>query len=221
MRYSVFDYVNVHAKIVVMGITPGELQANEALRVASLSLKLGHSNDEVVRRAKVAASFAGPMRSNLIALMDYVGIAQGLGITSCESFWSVNAQLVHFTSALRYPVFLNGSNYSGSNPKIPSNRFLREAVVRYTGQELNRLKGALLVPLGPAAESAAEIICEATAFPKSSVVFGLPHPSGANGERIAYFLGKKRREELSRKTNPEKLDQCRLASKAVIQSFFG
>ncbi|WP_303045736.1 hypothetical protein [Turicimonas muris] len=34
----------------------------------------------------------------------------------------------------------------------------------------------------------------------------IPHPSGANAERIAYFLGKKKKEDLSAKTNPDKID---------------
>lgn len=35
------------------------------------------------------------------------------------------------------------------------------------------------------------------------------HPSGANAERIAYFLGRKSRSALSAKTNPDKLDRAR------------
>jgi hypothetical protein len=38
----------------------------------------------------------------------------------------------------------------------------------------------------------------------------LPHPSGANAERIAYFLGNKARESLSIKTNPDLLDQAKV-----------
>ena len=39
----------------------------------------------------------------------------------------------------------------------------------------------------------------------------MTHPSGANAERIAYFLGKKSRSALSVKTNADKLDQAREA----------
>ena len=38
---------------------------------------------------------------------------------------------------------------------------------------------------------------------------GLPHPSGANAERIAYFLGRKPREQLSAKTNADSIDTAR------------
>jgi hypothetical protein len=37
----------------------------------------------------------------------------------------------------------------------------------------------------------------------------LPHPSGANAERIAYFLGRKAKGDLSAKTSPGKLDEAK------------
>jgi len=37
----------------------------------------------------------------------------------------------------------------------------------------------------------------------------LPHPSGANAERIAYFIGGKPRARLSVKVDPDKLDAAR------------
>ena len=38
---------------------------------------------------------------------------------------------------------------------------------------------------------------------------GLPHPSLANAERIAYFLGRKRRNDLSAKTRADVIDAAR------------
>ena len=43
----------------------------------------------------------------------------------------------------------------------------------------------------------------------NQVLSGLPHPSGANAERIAYFLGNKPKELLSSKTNTELLDKAK------------
>ena len=37
----------------------------------------------------------------------------------------------------------------------------------------------------------------------------MPHPSGANAERIAYFLGRKSRDQLSVKTNADRIDDAR------------
>ena len=43
------------------------------------------------------------------------------------------------------------------------------------------------------------------------VLAGLPHPSGANAERIQYFLGRKDASRLSEKTNASLLDAARAA----------
>ncbi|CAB4824516.1 unannotated protein [freshwater metagenome] len=65
------------------------------------------------------------------------------------------------------------------------------------------LPNAVWVPLGPAPASALAMLS------RDGVLDGLPHPSGANGERIAYFLGRKERQYLSAKTNAAKLDAAR------------
>ena len=36
------------------------------------------------------------------------------------------------------------------------------------------------------------------------VLSGLPHPSGANAERIAFFLGRKKREDVSSKVDADR-----------------
>jgi hypothetical protein len=41
------------------------------------------------------------------------------------------------------------------------------------------------------------------------ILDGLPHPSGANAECIAYFLGTKSKERLSAKTDAKKLEGAR------------
>ena len=37
---------------------------------------------------------------------------------------------------------------------------------------------------------------------RNQILAGMPHPSGANAERIAFFLGEKAKKDLSAKTNP-------------------
>jgi hypothetical protein len=220
IQYSVFDHINASARLIVMGITPGELQANEALRTARAALSMKLSASEAMKRAKTAASFAGAMRRNLVAVLDHIGVAKGLGISSCASLWSQHSDLVHFTSALRYPTFVNGQNYSGSQPKMTVHKLLKDHLLRYTGQELSSLNHALLVPLGPAAVLAATAFADAGMFPKPNILLGVPHPSGANAERVAYFLGRKDRGTLSSKTNATKLDEDRKTALRIVQRYF-
>ena len=205
--YAPFDHIAAEAKIVLVGITPGRVQAIEAISVARRELLAGSDAKLAASRAKVAASFAGPMRTNLVNLLDAVGVAERLGIGSTASLWAGDAHLVHFTSALRYPVFARGKNFAGAG--ITSNPFLRAQVEAYFGAECRTLPKALFVPLGTAVEQACDLMIAKGVLSTSQVLRGLPHPSGANAERIAYFLGRKPRHALSAKTRAETLDAGR------------
>jgi hypothetical protein len=212
--YAPFDHVTESARVVLVGITPGRVQAVAALDTARRALRAGGSHQDAMAMAKTTASFAGPMRRNLVDLLDHVGVADRLGIESTAALWSGHDHLVHFTSALRYPVFEQGKNFAGGG--IGTSRLLAGEVDRWFAAECRALPDALFVPLGPAALWACQRQVAARALRPTQVLEGLPHPSGANAERIAYFLGRKPRHLLSAKTRPESLDAGReLALRSV------
>src|SRR5574337_382402 len=66
--YAPFDAVNPAAAIVLLGITPGWTQMEIAYRVARREMAAGFTGDEICRRAKQHASFAGMMRANLVRM---------------------------------------------------------------------------------------------------------------------------------------------------------
>jgi hypothetical protein len=72
-----------------------------------------------------------------------------------------------------------------------------------------RLPDALFIPLGPKPTAVMDSMIDSGRIEKHRVLAGLPHPSGANAERIAYFTGRKRRDDLSAKTNPDNLDSAK------------
>ncbi|MCG7961696.1 MAG: hypothetical protein N0E54_03200 [Candidatus Thiodiazotropha taylori] len=207
--YAPFDYINTDAKIVICGITPGFQQAILALKEAGKQLRLGATLETAKLAAKNTASFGGPMRSNLIRLLDYIGISQKLDIVSCSELFGSKSNLVHYTSALRYPVFKSHKNYSGT-PSMVSKPILRKQLENCLFPELKQLSSStLFVPLGPKVEEALSLAVKAGFVNQDKVLGGLPHPSGANAERIAYFLGDKPANELSAKTNPIKIDAAK------------
>lgn len=209
VQYAPFDHVNRDAKIVIVGMTPGLFQARQALLAARNALRGGKSNLEAARAAKVHASFSGePMRGNLVAMLDLVGVAKWLGIESTAQLWSDKQQLVHFTSALRYPVFLDGANWSGT-PDMVRTPLLRNQLERHAGQELADLRDALIVPLGPKVSAAMIHVAQETGLSRDQILDGLPHPSGANAERISFFLGRKSDEDCSVKTNTNAISAAR------------
>lgn len=219
--YAPFDHVNTGARVVLCGITPGLQQASRALDEARKQLRQGASIEHAKQAAKETASFAGPMRNNLTSLLDHIGLQTLLGIDSCARLFDTHRHLVHYTSALRYPVFLDGQNYSGS-PAMLSRPSLRHQVETHLAEEIRTLgPQCLYVPLGPKVTEVFQHLHAKGLLKAEQLLDGLPHPSGANAERISYFLGGKPREKLSSKTNPDVLDSAKarlLAKLATLRS---
>ncbi|WP_223146926.1 uracil-DNA glycosylase family protein [Methylomonas fluvii] len=206
--YSPFDYVNPAAKIVLVGITPGYQQASNALRKAHQVLMAGGSIEHAKSESKKFASFSGPIRNNLTGMLDFIGIPQLLNIPSTKAFFEDQTHLVHFTSALRYPVMINGENYGGT-PAITKTPFLKHQLESWFAKECQMLPDALFVPLGPKVSESLWALKEKGMLRGDQILDGLPHPSGANAERVKYFLMKKSRDALSSRTNASVIDQAR------------
>lgn len=204
-HYIPFDWVNPDARIVIVGITPGFTQWMNAMREAQKQLAAGSSSAEALREAKRTGAFSGSMRPNLVALLDHFGLNRWLGIKSCDSLFGGDAHLVHTTSALRHPIFVGGENYNGT-PGMTQHQLLQKQLVEHFVQEAQQLKQAVFVPLGPKVSEALAWLVQKGKLDGGRVLDGMPHPSGANAERIAYMLGRKTRDALSVKTNAAKLD---------------
>lgn len=219
--YAPFDHVNAGARVVLCGITPGLQQASHALDEARQQLQAGASIAHAKQAAKETASFAGDMRNNLIALLDHIGLQTLLDIDSCARLFDTHRHLVHYTSALRYPVFIKGKNYSGS-PDMLSRASLRHQVETHLAEEIQALgPHCLYVPLGPKVAKVFHHLRGKGLLKAEQILDGLPHPSGLNGERISYFLGRKPREKLSSQTNAATLDNAKaglMAKLATLQS---
>lgn len=212
--YAPFDYINARAKIVIIGITPGLQQARNSLIEARKLLAAGVPVEEARRRAKETASFSGGMRNNLTAMLDHIGIHTLMGIKSSSELFSTESHLAHFTSALRYPVFLKGGNYNG-NPKITKYKTLVAQIESHLKEELLQFgPDTVFVPLGPKVSEAVAM----TGVAENQVLHGLPHPSPASGERVAYFLGRKEKHMLSKVTNGDSIDAAKAGLIAKISA---
>lgn len=197
--YAPFDHIAQEAKLVVVGITPGLTQATNALHAALGRGEL--SLEQRLQAAKQTASFSGgAIRSNLIAMLDSIGVARHFRISSSADLFRPGSGLVHFTSALRYPVFVKGKNYNGM-PDMIRTPLLRKMIETHLVEEACALPDALWLPLGPKAEQAVLHLSNLGHLRRDRILSGLPHPSGANAERVAVFLGRKASALASRQTN--------------------
>lgn len=208
--YAPFEWVNPQARVVLVGITPGKTQAANALNEAKHAIHAGSSEGEVLRRAKATGAFSGAMRPNLVALLDAVGLQKWLGLTSCGELFGSATGLLQTASVLQFPVFVDGENYNGT-PDPTKHPLLRELITQHFGKVCAQLPNAVFVPLGPVPSKVLAWLANQNAVDSNRVLAGLPHPSGANAERIKYFLGQKPRSELSPKTDPDKLDAAKAA----------
>jgi hypothetical protein len=206
--WAPFDHLAPGARLVIVGITPGAQQAENALGAFRQALAAGASEAEALRLAKSAASFSGPMRNTLVSMLDLVGAPAALGARTAAEFFEPGFEGVHFTSALRHPVFVDGANYNGA-PNMLRAPALRAMVEEHLAAEVRALPGAMWLPLGQKPVLALKHLVARGVLHHSRLLPALPHPSGANSERTAYFLGRKARTDLSPTTDGAALDAAR------------
>jgi hypothetical protein len=193
--YCPFDWHNHSARVIIFGITPGFMQMELACRGARHAIAQGKTADEVCFAAKTHGSFAGPMRGNLVRMLDDIGLADLLDIDSSADLFAEKRALLHTASAIRYPVFKGATNYTGQSPRIIKSPLLMRIARTVLAQELTSVPDAVIVPLGKSVEEVLEVLTSEKLIDSRRWLAGFPHPSGANGHRLRIF--RENRESLS------------------------
>lgn len=184
------EYFNPRAKVFIIGITPGFQQMSTAIAIARKELEQGNNIEEIQYACKIAGRFSGSLRKNLIEMLNDLELNRALAIRDCSELFSSRDELLHTISLVPYPVFVNKENYTGHTPKLIKNEFLMKYVYENFMEEFKRLDNEneiLLIPLGKAVE---EVLCKLKdegILGEDQILFGFPHPSGANGGRKIQF----------------------------------
>lgn len=208
--YAPFEYVNPSARVVLVGITPGPTQMANANNEARRALLAGRSRTEAIQLAKSVGAFSGePLRSNLIKQLNHWGFHKWLGLSDSSALFSASSHLVHTTSLLRYPVFVNGDDYRGS-PDMTKHPLLRKYLLEYFAAEVEQLKDAVFVGLGPQVQKVLDRLIKECVLRPERVIGGMLHPSGNCTYRINYLIGD-RNAAVPHATNPVPYDQGRRA----------
>lgn len=190
------EYINENATILIIGITPGWNQTQRAYQTAKRKLELCCSDEEVCFQCKIESRFVGSMRKNLIAMLDDLGLQKRLDLMSCANLFHSDNNLLHTTSLIKYPCFYNGKNYNGHTPKISSVEILHKYIETEFAEELRCVNHAkLIIPLGTAVEGILREELNYLPVQNCEVLWGFPHPSGANAHRMVQFQS--RREDMS------------------------
>ena len=150
--YAPFDYLEAHASIAIVGVTPGPTQAFEAIRCARDGLRAGLDHQDVQASVKHMASFKG-MRRDLASWFDAVGLADVLGRGRATNS-SRPERAGSFTRRRQCDIRPSdgrkadgrtGTDTRSERSIIQSSRAM---VVKVLGPELRALSGAVIVPLG-------------------------------------------------------------------------
>lgn len=182
------EYINTSAKIVIVGITPGWVQMKEAYTQFIKSINQNHPIEQSLKEAKIAASFSGNMRKNLIDMLDQCSINKISQLNSTSSLFHEQRHLLHTTSIIKYPVFYQEKNYTGHKPSIKSSPLLSSYAFHEFSKELEQIQSpGLIIPLGKTVEQIIKQLLSEGKHLKHTYLHGFPHPSGANGHRKKQF----------------------------------
>ncbi|MEP7184443.1 MAG: hypothetical protein ABI767_01285 [Rhodanobacter sp.] len=208
--YSPFEYVNPSARIVLVGITPGPTQMVNANNEARRALQAGKSKSEAIQAAKNVGAFSGePLRGNLINQLNHWGVHEWLGLSDSADLFSTSRHLVQTTSLLRYPVFVKDGDYRGS-PDMTKHPLLRKYLLENFVAEVEELKEAIFVSLGPQVQKVLDRLFQERALNPKRIIGGMLHPSGNCTYRIKYLIGD-RSAPIPHATNPVPYDKGRRA----------
>lgn len=207
--YGPFEYVNRSARLVIVGLTPGLYQWKQAIRECQRQIALGASDMDTLRLAKEIGGFSGPLRTNLTCILDTIAVNKLLGVPTCGNLFEADRHLLQTTSVLLHPFFWQGQNFN-NQARISKSVFLQEFVYKYFVEQIREFEQQpLILPLGSHAQDVVDSLVGEAILDGNKVLSGVPHPSGSNSERIAYFIGAKPKEMLSIKTNAEAIDSAR------------
>lgn len=193
--YAPFELVNPDAKLVLVGITPGRQQMYLAIREVRAALRAALTRPEALEQVGRAASFGGPMRTNLIEMLDGIGLPAALAVDGTAQLFGSHHHLLSTTSAISHPVFFRGENYAGRRPPIDQPAILRAFITQVLAGQLAASRDALVVPLGDAASTAARMCVASGALRREQCLVGFPHPTGGNGHRKRQYA--ERREQMA------------------------
>ncbi|QST00996.1 hypothetical protein IMZ31_05340 [Pontibacillus sp. ALD_SL1] len=181
--YAPFEHLNKNAKVVIVGITPGFSQMQKTYETVRSFKGEEATEEEILQEVKNQSSFQGPMRKNLVRLLDKLNLHTKLGLDTTNQLFDEHSHLVHTTSVLPYPVFYwskgGWSNFSSQSDVI-KNHFLYEEVINHLPKEINEMDNPLIIPLGKPANKAVTYLADNGYIKNQSILKRFPHTSGAN-----------------------------------------
>jgi len=125
-------------------------------------------------------------------MLDAIDFQHLLGIGSSADLFGKDSGKIATTSALVYPVMVGPEhrNFSGTK-ELTEIGIFREMLECLLAPRLLRAPGAMIIPLGKAAEGGVLYLARRGVVESRRILSDFPHPSGANGHRKRLFAENK------------------------------
>lgn len=217
LQYIPFEHVNRQAKLVIVGITPGNTQLSLAYGRAQELLREGRPESEILVEIKKAGAFGGPsMKPNLLKMLRHFNFERLLQIDDVETLWGSNAQLLHSTSVVPHATFKAGKMFAGSFQEVLDSPLLAGCFKDCFVPSAREMPAdALFVGLGPCPQAALEWCVKEGVLHRRQVLGAFCHPSSSGGSTTRYYLREVTRDEMDPK-NPV-LSRCAWLDEAYQQ----
>ncbi|MBV9528151.1 hypothetical protein [Sphingomonas sp.] len=199
--YVPFEHMNLEARLVIVGITPGPNQIALAYDAVQAGLNSGLEDESILARAKEAGSFGGPqMRPKLLKMLQAFGFPQLLGIRDAAELWESKSALLHATSVVPHAAIRNGKPFAGSFNDVLESSVMKASFERDFAATLPLLSSdALYVALGPTPLGALDWCAARGLLRREQVMGAFAHPSNNGGSQVAIYLGEKSPGDLHHK----------------------
>lgn len=190
--YTPFEGVNPHARLCLVGITPGPTQVIDAYGcIRSLAIRAEDPAD--FEKIKRYATFSGSaVRPNLVKLLDGTGVTDLMGLESGQQLWEdAGAHLLHATSVVPHAAFSQrGSPFNGSFAEVLKSKAMRSSFEKDFVPSLQQLPAdCLFIGLGPTPHEALKWCVQRKLIPEGNILGSFPHPSGNGGSQTDLYLG--------------------------------
>lgn len=197
--YVPVEHVNVRARLVLVGITPGPTQIPLARSVAREHLLSGAPDEEVLVKAKQAAAFAG-MRDRINQMLDHFQIPRLLGLGAASDLWGSEFRHLYPTSLVPNAAFKGVAYFNGPFESILTVPLLREQFEMHFVPSLSLIpKEAVFIAMGPVVQEGLSWCVDRGLIRRQQLLGYFPHASGRSGSQFGYFMRQKRLSDLKPK----------------------
>ena len=207
VQYIPFEFVNPDAKLVIVGITPGNTQIGGTYATSEQMLRSGELKEDILRTVKRLNSFGGDsMKPNLLKMLRYFEFERLLGIDDVAELWGKSHHLFQATSVVPNAAFKWGTKrgaagwqmFAGSFQDVLKSRVLRQQFEQVFLPSVERMNaGAVYVGLGPTPDAALQFCVDEGLIRADQFIGSFPHPSAGAGDQVVYFLRQKTRADIT------------------------